>query len=350
MRTSQVKSPGFTLIELLLVIAIIAVMIGLLLPAVQKIREAASRAQCLNNLKQIALAAHNAHDINGRFPPQAGTYGGAFFAPIFYHLLPYLEQNNVHSKARFLDSAAGLGTPMPNPMTTIDIGINWPVWESASGPIFLRQTRIKTYQCPTDPTLGNALDWGDGDCSYAANFLVFGGMQNASTVPIVAPAPAGNFETVWDARANLQSSFPDGTSNTVLFAEKLARCDGTGVPGGSWWMRGVFFGIASGMPGAGSDDSFPGDRLSCVFGGGVGKDGVAWLQGIDSKFQVRPDNPLQDAATGGRCDRRLASTYHSVMQVALADGSARAIAADISALTWSQVLTPAGGENLSIDW
>src|SRR6516225_11803111 len=92
---------GFTLLELLVVIAIIAVLIGLLLPAVQKVREAANRAQCLNNLKQIALAAHNYHDTNQRFPTgwhQPAIVDGrpAEGTNLWIGLLPYFEQDNLY--------------------------------------------------------------------------------------------------------------------------------------------------------------------------------------------------------------------------------------------------------------
>jgi prepilin-type N-terminal cleavage/methylation domain-containing protein len=337
---------AFTLIELLVVIAIIAILIGLLLPAVQKVREAAARMSCSNNLKQISLGCHNCNDTYGRLPPQSATFGSAYYAPLFFHLLPFIEQDNVYKSAVWLDFTGRVGQTTPNASTTVNIGVIWPTWSSVNigSRTWLRQSRIKVYQCPSDPSLNNALDWGPGDASYAGNFLVFGGINNASTAVTNA-----NLEFVWDGKASIVASFTDGTSNTIMFAEKYARCDGTGSPGGNWWMRGVWRGSQQ-TPGGGTQDSFPGDRLSSVFGGGVGRDGVRWLQGLNSKFQVQPPNPGATAARGGRCDRRLSQTPHTVMQAGLGDGSVRSISPGISPVTWAALLTPAGGEVLGNDF
>jgi prepilin-type N-terminal cleavage/methylation domain-containing protein len=341
---------GFTLIELLVVIAIIAILIGLLVPAVQRVREAASRVQCENNLKQIALACHNCNDVFKRMPPQSATFAGAYYAPLFFHLLPYIEQKNVWDMARWMDYKAKVGQVSPNPAFIINVGVIWPTWDSVNvqSTSWLRATQIPVYQCPTDWTKGNCLDWCPGDASYAGNYLVFGGADHASLVPIFSPPSKANFEWVWDGKASLNRTFSDGTSNTILFAEKLARCDGTGSPGGNWWMRGVFHG-QQGNPG-GSDDSYPGDRLSSVFGGGIGSDNVPFQQGLNSRFQVQPVDPLSTAGNGGKCDRRLASTPHEVMNVALADGSVRNLSSAMSAATWYAALTPAGGDLLGTDW
>src|SRR5713226_8002975 len=116
---------AFTLIELLVVIAIIAVLIGLLVPAVQKVREAAQRMQCQNNVKQLVLACHNFHDTNGVLPPWATAttteYGSAHFL-----LLPYIEQDNLYRQAN---------------------GISFNV----------RTAAVKTFTCPTDPTVSNGV-------------------------------------------------------------------------------------------------------------------------------------------------------------------------------------------------
>jgi prepilin-type N-terminal cleavage/methylation domain-containing protein len=344
---------AFTLIELLVVIAIIAILIGLLLPAVQKVREAAARAKCQNNLKQIALGCHNANDAYGRLPPQSGTYGGAYYGPLMYHLLPFIEQKALWESVHLYDSSASAPQTVVNVGAIQDNKVSWPIWESVTGstgtPQFVRLVRVGVYQCPTDPTIGMAKtgsattapmggnDWGDGDASYAGNYKVFGGPDDHA----------------WDAKATLAASFPDGTSNTIMFAEKYARCDGAGE-GGCYWYRGVYQGTGNTGAGTGTPDSYPGDHFSCTFGGGIGLD-TTWLQGAGSVFLIRPANPLNagTATPPGKCYKTVASTSHQLMQTALADGSVRSIADTISGSTWAALLTPAavpGEKPLGPDW
>ena len=333
---------GFTLIELLVVIAIIAILIALLVPAVQKVRDSAARIQCTNNMKQFTLAAHGCNDAFKRLPPQAGTYGGAYYAPLFFHLLPFVEQKGVWSMAGNLDWGAVVGQVNPNAAKVISIGVVWPTWDSVNtgNNTWVRGSLIPVYQCPSDPSLRNCIDWCNGDSSYAGNFQVFGGASNT------------NSNTNWDGQAAIPRTFGDGTSNTILFAEKYARCNGNGDPGGTWWMRGVYHGAQSFNPGSpGADDSYPGDRLSAVFGGGKGDDGTVWFTGTASMFQVQPANFLATSKNGGQCDNRRASSPHTAgMNVALADGSVRFLSASISATTWWLAVQPNDGAPLPSDW
>src|SRR5579884_187156 len=142
---------GFTLIELLVVIAIIAILIGLLLPAVQKVREAAARMQCQNNLHQLSLAVANCCDTNGGvMPPSIGTYPSVSLTPnngeggLFFFLLPYLEQQNLY-KACF--SATDQGIPDPDNGSTGGRNGGLPTYVAWNAQLY---TNPKIFVCPSD--------------------------------------------------------------------------------------------------------------------------------------------------------------------------------------------------------
>ncbi len=198
---------GFTLIELLVVIAIIAILIGLLLPAVQKVREAAARTQCQNNLKQIGLALHNYHGDQGRLPP--GVTPGPTGEPYPYlgwlgRLLPYVEQGSLWSQAQ----AAYAEQPY-NPFAPPHLGI---------------MTPVRSYGCPADDRVDQPHNTHQGYRVAVASYLGVLGIDYRNPTGVL----------YWGSKVRL-TDITDGTSGTLMVGERPPSPDFWY----GWWYAGA---------------------------------------------------------------------------------------------------------------
>jgi prepilin-type N-terminal cleavage/methylation domain-containing protein/prepilin-type processing-associated H-X9-DG protein len=334
------RRQGFTLIELLVVIAIIAILIGLLLPAVQKVRAAAARMQCSNNLKQIGLAAHNYHDVNGKLPaaslvPYAKVNQDANlqmelpFGPNWAVLiLPYIEQNNLYMQANPDSYPASNG------------------WRSIRGAI------VKTYLCPADPNNttpyndpgGHApteTGWARGNYGATAGYEdydhVSGGANYTTSSKgvmkgiVSSPVMAANY----GARL---TDITDGTSNTAMFAELRSGISPLD-PRGTWALGFPSASIVN--AGRAAYNPTPNNTL-----GDSGSDGDEiencskfWFAGIGSRAGMGCINDPGAIMTSGMSR----SMHTGGVNVCLGDGSVRFIPNSISELSWGLLLSKADG-------
>jgi len=208
------RRQAFTLIELLVVIAIIAILIGLLLPAVQKVRDAAARMQCQNHLKQIGLALHNHHDSRGVFPPGAsadkapwrngGTADDNWGSSWMVHVLPYAEQDNIYRQWQFYGQSG---------------------WQNANDNALIKGSPVKIYRCPstvlpaTNPYMTTRAGSG-GVGSFYTSYVAIGGSYIDTGVRTFGTNIYSDQGCMAGNTQYKMTDITDGTSNTIMVGEQ----------------------------------------------------------------------------------------------------------------------------------
>jgi prepilin-type N-terminal cleavage/methylation domain-containing protein/prepilin-type processing-associated H-X9-DG protein len=298
------KRCAFTLIELLVVIAIIAILIGLLLPAVQKVREAAARLKCSNNLKQIGLAFHSYHAANERFPPgfvsASATVNSDGLGPGWgwaAHLLPYVEQDNLFRQINFAQD----------------------VRASSAGP---RTTSLSVFLCPSDspvgPTFMTVDDGGNPLVAVAfANYVGVGGTYEVTGFP-----DTGTGVLYRNSRTRV-ADVTDGTSNTMFVVERASKRSPM-----TTWVGAVTGCIAPPLNPALDDEGPP----------------VLVLTNTGTAADARtPSNPLDHVEDAN-------SRHTGGVNALFGDGSVRFVRDSVNPVVWEAISTRAGGEAVSLDF
>ena len=311
---------GFTLIELLVVIAIIAILIGLLLPAVQKVRESAARMTCSNNLKQMGIALHAHHDAVGKLPPARDA--NSFSAHSY--LLPYIEQDNVFRLFNFTLSYADAANAVPT------------------------AAKVKSFVCPSDPNQSFPAAWAPTNYRVKQGSALLFGLPTTSGSNAGQPGPNGAF---FLNSATKLTDITDGTSNTAMVSEHPTGSFNAGVVSPHNTFRlGQTTAIGPRYPTTPDEayamcEALTPSEMALV--NGMSDVGAPWSYGYHSTtiyYHVGPPNSRSCMYPSGRIGTAARSMHTGGVNVALCDGSVRFVTNSIPIQTWRALGSMNGGE------
>jgi prepilin-type N-terminal cleavage/methylation domain-containing protein len=316
---------GFTLIELLVVIGLIGVLLALLLPAVQAAREASRRMQCVNNLKQIALAMHQYHDAQSVLPP--GKKGCCWGTWLIY-VLPQLEQQALFNAW----NSCGINSP------GVPSGYDLDLRYFGAANVTVTSTRLQAYLCPSDSTnspistVMNGTTYACTSQNYAANFgnttvlqTDYQGITFRGAPFVDIGSPLGDYDQ--PARATVGfSAITDGLSNTILLSEVVVG-QGQDLRGFSWWGDAATF-EAFATP----NSSFPDVLFSPLY-----------------CINQAPNPPCTSATTALPEMYAARSRHPGGVNAAMASGSVQFVKDSVQLPVWRMLSTAAGAEVISVD-